>query len=113
MKKAKFLQTCREYDHLLEDMGFSIEVKEPYTDFEDGDMNHIRWMLNEIPKMIDDSNKLEKLNRWIGFIQGVLWSKGYFTIEDMRGQSGDVDICQIKNHPASQCARYTRPFGLF
>ena len=36
MKKAKFLQTCREYDHLLEDMGFSIEVKEPYADFEDG-----------------------------------------------------------------------------
>jgi len=91
MKKAKFLKTCREYDDLLKDNGYSIILKEPYTEFENSDMNHIRWMLNEIPNMIDDTNKLEKINRWIGFVQGVLWSKGYYTIEDMRGQSGDVD----------------------
>jgi len=94
MKKTKFLQTCKEYDNLLKDKGYSIILKEPYTEFEDCDMNHIRWMLNEIPNMIDDINKLEKLNRWIGFVQGVLWSKGYFTIEDMRGQIGDVDMTE-------------------
>lgn len=91
MNKTKFLQTCKEYDDLLEFKGYSIVLKEPYTEFEDSDMNHIRWMLNEIPNMINNPNKLEKLNRWIGFIQGVLWSKGYYTIEDMRGQSGDVE----------------------
>ena len=52
MKKAKFLKTCREYDDLLKDNGYSIILKEPYTEFENSDMNHIRWMLNEIPNMI-------------------------------------------------------------
>ena len=28
---------------------------------------------------------IEKSNRWIGFIQGVLWSLDVFSIEDLRG----------------------------
>ena len=94
MKKTKFLKTCNEYDELLEKEGFLIKLKEPFVLFENGDLDHLRWMLNQIPSMIDDPRKLEKVNRWIGFIQGVLWCKGYCTIEDMRGQSGDVEITE-------------------
>ena len=94
MKKTKFLKTCKEYDELLEKEGFTIKCKEPFVQCENADMNHLRWMLNQITNMMSDPHKLEKVNRWIGFIQGGLWSKGYFSIEQMRGQSGDVDIVE-------------------
>jgi len=87
MKKNQFLEICQEYDDLLKNDGYSIKLKEPFVEFVNEDMNHIRWMLNEIPKMINDPYKLEKSNRWIGFIQGVMWIKGYFTIEEMKGHT--------------------------
>ena len=39
---------------------------------------HIRWMLNNMP---DD---LKKAGRWLGFIQGVLWMRNMFSIEQMK-----------------------------
>ena len=97
MKKTKFLATCKEYDDLLKEEGFIIKCKEPFTKVDtitenENELNHIRWMLNAIPLMIDDPKKLERVNRWIGFIQGSLWSRGYYSIEEMKGKSGDLLI---------------------
>jgi hypothetical protein len=41
-------------------------------------LDHIKWMLEELPEDLD------KANRWLGFIQGVLWANGMYTIDDMR-----------------------------
>lgn len=87
MKKNQFLEICKEYDDLLASDGVTIKLKEPFVEFFDSDISHIRWMLNEIPKMIEDPCKLEKCNRWLGFIQGVLWIKHYYTIEDMKAHT--------------------------
>jgi hypothetical protein len=79
MKKAKFLATCKEYDKVLEEDGFIIKCKEPFVKFNQADdLNHLRWMLNTIPNIINDPIKLERVNRWIEFIQGVLWREGYY-----------------------------------
>ena len=90
MRKNQFVEICQDYDELLKNDGYEIKHREKNGD---GDMNHIRWMINEIPKLIDDPYKIEKANRWLGFIQGVLWNKGYFTIEEMKGhnRSGKED----------------------
>ena len=45
---------------------------------------HLRWMLQEMP--VDDP---EKAARWLGFIQGVLWRGGLYTIDEMRNQTRD------------------------
>ena len=45
------------------------------------DIEHIQWMLDEIPKI----ECIAKRNRWIGFVQGWYWSMGFFTIDEMRG----------------------------
>lgn len=43
-------------------------------------MQHVRWMLAEMKSMNDPA----KLNRWIGFLQGVLFTSGFCTIEELR-----------------------------
>lgn len=46
-------------------------------------LRHASWMVSEAIKFTREG-KLEKANRWLGFVQGVLWSTGQQTIEDMR-----------------------------
>ena len=41
-------------------------------------LDHIKFMLDNLPE------DMEKANRWLGFIQGVLWTRGIYTIDDMR-----------------------------
>lgn len=44
-----------------------------------GALNHALWMCHEAGSWPAD--KLEKKQRWLGFIQGVLWVTGVQTIE--------------------------------
>jgi hypothetical protein len=51
---------------------------------------HIAWMINECIGMLSNPGDTEynsmymKINRWVGFVQGVLWKEGLFTIDQMR-----------------------------
>lgn len=64
--------------------------------------SHLHWMCQEIIKMADeavgkyrracgtpiiDSDLMEKAMRWLGFVQGVLWAMGQFSINQMRDQN--------------------------
>lgn len=46
---------------------------------------HILWMLNELHKLEGD-----KYNRWLGFIQGYLWTNNIYTIEQLREHNKQV-----------------------
>ena len=41
---------------------------------------HLLWMIQQI--QTSENMSLTKCSRWIGFIQGVLVSKGYTTVEE-------------------------------
>lgn len=43
---------------------------------------HVLWMCNEIKTIAPKD--MEKACRWLGFIQGVLWVRGTYTISEMR-----------------------------
>lgn len=45
---------------------------------------HVRWMCQEIRVMIDRGESEDKINRWFGFIQGVLYADGIYSINEMR-----------------------------
>jgi hypothetical protein len=47
---------------------------------------HVRTMLPKMEAMAEhnDYATREKLMRWIGFMQGALWSLGYYTIDELR-----------------------------
>ena len=54
-----------------------------------GALQHVRWMCQEILQWEWASSEGawppgEKANRWLGFIQGVLFTKGVYTIDEMR-----------------------------
>ncbi len=47
-------------------------------------LNHALWMLEQMPEFLRQK-RIEKFDRWLCFIQGVLWMTEKFTITQMRG----------------------------
>lgn len=48
---------------------------------------HLLWMLGEMRKQLSDPSKIQKTMRWLGFVQGTLWTKGLATIKEMKGHN--------------------------
>lgn len=58
--------------------------------------SHIIWMIDEIFKMLenvqeDKIEKLFKINRWLGFIQGYLYSHLLRTVDELRNETRGID----------------------
>ena len=92
MKTEQVIEVCKMYDELLKCEGFGIYHRDKNENTYD--MSHIRWMLNEIPKMMETPCKIFKVNRWLGFIQGVLSMKGYYSIDEMKGHNLSGNECK-------------------
>jgi hypothetical protein len=59
----------------------------------DGRLNHIRWMCDEVPRMLEEKQpfetdssraRLEKAMRWLGFMQGAMAVADVMTIDEMK-----------------------------
>jgi len=48
-----------------------------------GALKHAAWMVDELLDSIK-AKRWDKVNRWFGFIQGVLWCEGFRDIDTMR-----------------------------
>jgi len=48
-------------------------------------VKHARWMMREMVERIENDNETSpgQADRWIGFIQAVLWVHGFYSITDM------------------------------
>ena len=47
---------------------------------------HLKYMCIEAQKFVDEG-RIDKAMRWLGFLQGVLWSWGYFSLDDLKNHS--------------------------
>jgi len=47
---------------------------------------HAHWMCQQLSRMTD----FEKANRWLGFVQGVLWTGSFRSITQMREDNRTV-----------------------
>ena len=72
MKENKIIDVCEKYSKKLKK--FHQADKKVY---------HIKWMIMKISEFIKE-NQQEKANRWLGFIQGVLWAMEIYTVDEMR-----------------------------
>jgi hypothetical protein len=54
------------------------------------DLEYCRTMINPMRAMVYEK-QFDKLNRWLGFLQGVFWSNGLFTIDQMRNHNKDYE----------------------
>jgi len=81
-----------EYDQLLERRGIDWTPTVDRPNFDDGSrpmLAHCRWMIRMMRAEAGNWSE-RKTNRWLGFIQGVLWSNGIFGILALRDQSRDL-----------------------
>jgi len=75
MKDEKIIEVCNIYKDRINDFFRGSYLPETYK--------HIGYMLWKIPQFLKEGRK-EKANRWLGFVQGVLWAKDFYTIEEMK-----------------------------
>jgi hypothetical protein len=47
------------------------------------EVRHLAWMLGEIRTQVA-AGEIEKAMRWLGFLQGALWTYGWYTLDEMR-----------------------------
>jgi len=78
MNKEQMLEVLERYDALLYVSASPVRESDGGTRFQ-----HLRWMCQEIPKIIAE-DKMDKANRWLGFLQGGLWATNLKTIDEMR-----------------------------
>lgn len=47
---------------------------------------HCHGMLEQMEVFITEG-RMEKVMRWLGFIQGILWSNGWYCLEDLKNHN--------------------------
>jgi hypothetical protein len=72
---------CQMYDARIAAAGAPEKVDPARTGFYlVPKLKHLRWMLSVIPGLPDT----EKANRWLGFVQGVLFDLDFYSIDELR-----------------------------
>ena len=59
---------------------------EAFLTLDESALSHCHSMLDKMEHFIE-IGKMEKTFRWLGFIQGCLWSQGIFSLEDLKGHN--------------------------
>jgi len=77
MNIDQIVKVCQEYDNELEVLCIVADKKS------ENSLEYIRWMIQQIPDFVK-KGEIGKANRWLGFIQGVLWREEFYTIDEMR-----------------------------
>lgn len=63
-----------------------LSPKDPFPKSNEDILAHCHAMLDEMESFIKD-NRMEKVFRWLGFIQGCLWTTKIFTIEEVKNHN--------------------------
>ncbi len=75
-KSLGVLKRSFSYEYLIMD-----EISQPWDM-----LSHCHGMLDKMEVFVKEG-KIDKAFRWLGFIQGCLWSTGHFTLEDLKNHS--------------------------
>ncbi|QDH46585.1 hypothetical protein LAh6_52 [Aeromonas phage LAh_6] len=63
------------------------DAKPEYREHDETSDEHLKWMLLSV--LSNDS--IPQMNRWLGFVQGVLVTKDYITVAELREISRGID----------------------
>lgn len=90
MTKEKLIKTLEFYKEKTRDFmqgAYNHRYLLPPDMLEINKLKHIQGMFDRIIPLIENQNKIEKGMRWLGFIQGVLYSLDLFTLEELKDHS--------------------------
>lgn len=83
MTTEEIQRTVGFYDQHLADLGFRAEQAASDGGTSIGErLNHVRWMCSQVPRFVTEG-RIDKANRWLGYIQGQLQANGVFTLETL------------------------------
>ena len=88
MNADKVREVLALYQRKFEELGVP-KQQFPHNELPktDGDfLAHCHGMLDEIEVFIQEE-RMEKVFRWLGFIQGCLWRIGVYTVEEMKNHN--------------------------
>lgn len=85
MTDEKIFSVLKEYREHLEKLGAKMREIDYDSRLPDKRiaLNHLLSMIPKMEKFIKEGQR-EKFFRWLGFMQGVLWSFGEFSLNDLR-----------------------------
>lgn len=94
MIPSKILEVTASLDVVLEALGIAVvrhpTDKHPATETER--LEHLRWMCVQINDFVQ-TGQHDKANRWLGFVQGSMWTHGRITIDVLRKINKQSDDC--------------------
>ena len=88
MDRRKVLEAISIYRKFFQDNG-SGKIDFPHTvlvRFKWQVFAHCHGMLDKMQKFVAE-NRMDKVFRWLGFIQGCLWVTGAYTLEELKNHN--------------------------
>lgn len=84
MSPEKVLEVIDIYREALERIGVGAKSHNHNTQATSPEaiLEHCHQMLDQMERFVAEG-RMEKTFRWLGFVQGCLWSQGVFTIGEM------------------------------
>lgn len=99
---TKVLQLLQLYDNMLTAQGCHRSQCENTAQSEDQRLFHARWMIDQVQQRAEKEKWSEvKVNRWLGFIQGILFCSNLAGIVALRDQSRDLYTEPMKEKPVT------------
>src|SRR3989344_4607245 len=89
MTPQKVLETIATYRKLFEEAGtgkIDYLHDELLTTPDLLSLPHCHGMLDKMEEFVRDK-RIEKVMRWLGFVQGVLWVQGVYTLENLKSHN--------------------------
>lgn len=88
MTPAKVLEVIEGYRALFVERGFGV-IDYPHDeilDTEEHGLEHCHGMLDKMVAFVREA-RMEKVFRWLGFIQGVLWANRIYAMTDLQNHN--------------------------
>ncbi|MFA7194059.1 MAG: hypothetical protein WC087_04045 [Candidatus Paceibacterota bacterium] len=88
MTKEKIQEAIEIYRAKFKELGVGkadYPHEDPLDCSEHG-LEHCHAMLDKMEKFLTE-DRIEKVFRWLGFLQGVLWSHKIYTLDDLKGHN--------------------------
>ena len=88
MDGKKVLEVIGVYRNFFESLHIEKKNFKPTLNMP-GELNalmHCHGMLDQMEQFVKEG-RMDKAFRWLGFIQGCLWSAGHYTLDDLKNHS--------------------------
>ena len=88
----KIYDLLQLYDNMLTSQGVHRSQCDNTAQSEDQRLFHARWMIDQIQTFAEKDNWSEgRINRWLGFVQAILWSSQMVGLLALHDQTRDLD----------------------